>query len=72
VIKVVAIGSVAGLVLGVLASRLLAAIVYQAGPRDPIVLAGAVMAMAILGLLGAWIPAQRALDVDPLILLHEE
>jgi hypothetical protein len=44
VIKVVAIGSVAGLVLGVLASRLLAAIVYQAGPRDPIVLAGAAFA----------------------------
>jgi ABC-type antimicrobial peptide transport system permease subunit len=36
------------------------------------VLAGAVLAMTFLGLLGAWIPAQRALSVNPLILLREE
>jgi ABC-type antimicrobial peptide transport system permease subunit len=66
------IGSAAGLLLGILASRVLAAIVYQASPRDPIVLAGAVVAMALLGLLGTWIPAQRALAVSPLMLLREE
>jgi len=33
-------GSAAGLLLGVMASRLLAQIVYQATPRDPLVLAG--------------------------------
>jgi hypothetical protein len=27
---------------------------------------------ALLGLLGTWIPAQRALSVNPLILLREE
>ena len=58
-LKLLAIGSPAGLVLGVLASRVLAFIVYQATPRDPIVLA-------------TWIPAQRALSVNPLILLREE
>jgi predicted lysophospholipase L1 biosynthesis ABC-type transport system permease subunit len=71
-LKLLAIGSAAGLVLGILASRVLAVIVYQASPRDPVVLAGAVLAMAILGLLGTWIPAQRALAVNPLILLREE
>jgi ABC-type lipoprotein release transport system permease subunit len=55
-----------------LASRLLAFIVYQANPRDPLVLAGVVLAMALLGLLATWIPAQRALSVDPLRLLREE
>ena len=55
-----------------LASRVLALIVYQATPRDPLVLAGAVLAMAALGLLATWIPAQRALHLDPLILLREE
>jgi ABC-type antimicrobial peptide transport system permease subunit len=67
-----AIGSVAGLVLGVLASRVLAFIVYQATPRDPLVLGGVVLAMLLLGLIATWIPAQRALDVNPLILLREE
>jgi predicted permease len=71
-LKLLAIGSGAGLVLGILASRVLAAIVYQASPRDPIVLTGVVAAMALLGLLGTWIPAQRALSVSPLMLLREE
>jgi ABC-type antimicrobial peptide transport system permease subunit len=50
----------------------LASIVYQATPRDPIVLAGALLAMSLVGLLATWIPARRALRVDPLILLREE
>jgi ABC-type antimicrobial peptide transport system permease subunit len=70
--KLLAVGSAAGLVLGVLAARVLAYIVYQASPRDPVVLAGVVLAMALLGLLATWIPARRALSVDPLILLREE
>jgi predicted permease len=70
--KLLAWGSAAGLVLGVLASRVLAFIVYHATPRDPLVLAGVVIAMVLLGLLATWIPAQRALSVDPLTLLREE
>ncbi|MBZ5606832.1 MAG: ABC transporter permease [Acidobacteriia bacterium] len=70
--KLLAIGSAAGLVLGLLATRVLASIVYQATPRDPLVLAGVVLAMLLLGLLATWIPAQRALSIDPLTLLREE
>jgi predicted permease len=70
--KLLAFGSAAGLLLGILASRVLAFIVYQATPRDPLVLAGVVLAMALLGLLATWIPARRALSVDPMILLREE
>jgi predicted permease len=71
-LKLLAIGSAAGLILGILAGRVLAFLVYQANPRDPLVLAGVVLAMALLGLIATWIPAQRALSVDPLILLREE
>ena len=70
--KLLAFGSVAGLSLGILASRVLAFVVYQASPRDPLVLGGAVLAMALLGLLATWIPARRAMAVDPLVLLREE
>jgi ABC-type lipoprotein release transport system permease subunit len=45
---------------------------YQASPRDPLLLAGVVLAMLLLGLLATWIPAQRVLSVDPLIMLREE
>jgi len=71
-LKFLAIGSAAGLAIGILAGRVLASIVYQATPNDPLVLAGVVLAMSLLGLLATWIPAQRALSVDPLILLRVE
>lgn len=70
--RLLAFGSAAGLALGVLASRVLAYIVYQATSRDPVVLTGVVAAMALLGLVATWIPARRALSVDPIILLHDE
>ena len=67
-----ALGSVAGLSLGILVSRLLSFLVYQATPRDPLVLAGAVLTMSLVGLLATWIPAQRALSLQPLTLLRED
>ena len=70
--RLLAFGSAAGLLLGSLASRVLASIVYSATPRDPVVLGGVVIAMALLGLLATWIPAQRALSLDPAILLRQE
>jgi predicted permease len=70
--KLLAIGSGVGLVLGLLATKVLAFIVYQATPRDPFVVAGVVFAMLLLGLLATWIPAQRALSVNPLVLLRED
>jgi ABC-type antimicrobial peptide transport system permease subunit len=71
-IKLLAFGSAAGLLLGVVASRVLASIVYQATSRDPLVLAGAVLVMALLGLVATWIPAQRALSINPAMLMREE
>jgi predicted permease len=70
--KLLACGSIAGLVLGVMASRVIAFIVSQATPRDPLVLGGVVLVMALLGLVATWIPAQRAMSVDPLKLLRED
>ena len=70
--KLLAVGSAVGLLLGILASRVLALIVYQASSRDPLVLGAVVLAMGLLGLLATWIPAQRALSVDPARLLREE
>ncbi|MFZ0393462.1 MAG: ABC transporter permease, partial [Terracidiphilus sp.] len=70
--RLLAIGSCAGMLLGLAASHVLAAIVYQASPRDPIVLAGSVAAMLLVGLLATWAPAHRALRVNPSMLMREE
>ncbi|HLY41870.1 MAG TPA: ABC transporter permease [Terracidiphilus sp.] len=70
--RLLAIGSVAGVLLGVLATRVLSYIVYQATPKDPVVLLGVTATMLVLGLVATWIPARRALAVDPLVLLRDE
>lgn len=70
--KLLLIGSLAGIVLGVLATRVLAAIVYQATPKDPVVLGGVVATMMLLGLVATMLPARKALAVDPLKLLRDE
>jgi ABC-type antimicrobial peptide transport system permease subunit len=60
------------MILGLLATRVLSFIVYQATPKDPLVLGGVVLTMLGVGLLASWIPARHALAVDPAILLREE
>ncbi len=54
------LGSCAGLLLGIGASKLLTSIVYQATAADPLVLFMVALTMAILGLVSAAIPARRA------------
>ena len=70
--RLLAVGSAAGLILGLLATRVLALIVYQATPKDPLVLGGVVLTMMVVGLVASWIPARHALAVDPMILLREQ
>lgn len=71
-IVLLGIGSFAGLLLCIFASRLLGQIVYQANTRDPVVVLGAVLTMALLGLAASAIPALRALAIDPSKLMREE
>jgi predicted permease len=71
-LRLLAIGSAAGMILGVLATRLLSFIVYQATPKDPVILCCVIFTMLCVGLVAAWLPARRALAVDPMVLLREE
>ncbi len=66
------VGSVAGLALGLLATKVLSFIVYQASPNDPVVLGGVIFTMLLLGMVAAWVPAQKALAVNPVMLMREE
>jgi predicted permease len=65
-------GSVVGMVLGMAASRVLAAIVYQADTLDPVVLAAVALTMVFTGLLSVAGPVRRALSIDPAKLLREQ
>jgi ABC-type antimicrobial peptide transport system permease subunit len=64
-------GSAIGLAAGLLTTDILAHLVSFATPRDPLVLAGVLITMTLLGVLATWIPARRALGIDPVRLLRE-
>ena len=69
---VLCVGSALGLLAALFANRLLGQIMYQANPRDPLVVGGTVLTMALLGIAASAIPARRALSVDPSKLMREE
>ncbi|MEP6809832.1 MAG: ABC transporter permease [Chthoniobacterales bacterium] len=71
-ILLLGVGSLVGLLASVFASRLLARIVYQANPSEPVIIGGAVITMVLLGCVASALPALRALAVDPSKLLREE
>ena len=65
-------GSLAGTALGLAGSRVLANVVYQATPNDPVVLTSAAAAMCAIGLGATWLPARRAMHIDPVRALRED
>jgi len=65
-------GCAVGIVLGVAASRVLSAIVYQASAQDPFVLAAVALTMVLTGSLSVAGPVRRVLHIDPASLLREQ
>jgi predicted permease len=59
------VGSSVGLLASVAAGQIMGAILYHASAREPAILAVAVLSMTAVGLVASWIPARRALGVDP-------
>jgi predicted permease len=69
---VLAAGATVGGILAFAASPLLAMVVYQASSRDPVMLSAGAATMLLIGLSAAWVPARRAVKVDPVIALRAE
>ena len=60
------VGGVAvGLGLGLGASRMLESLWFGVEPRDPVVFAGAAVALTVVGLFAGWVPAYRASRLNP-------
>ena len=71
-LRVVGIGVVVGVLLGALSTRLLSALLYGMSPLDPIAYAAVGAMMGLASAIAAFIPARRAMKVDPLIALKAE
>jgi ABC-type antimicrobial peptide transport system permease subunit len=58
-------GSIVGIGLGTIVQGALDVVVYQASARDPLLLVAVAATMSGVGLVAAWVPARRALCIDP-------
>ena len=65
-------GLIGGLVLALAASRLLQGELYGVRVHDPLLYAASVLALLAVALLACWIPARRAMRVDPMVALRHE
>ena len=64
-------GSCIGLLGGMLTASILAHLISLATTRDPLVVAGVVLTMLLLGAIAILLPARRVLHIDPASLLRD-
>ncbi|MGH9483245.1 MAG: FtsX-like permease family protein, partial [Terriglobales bacterium] len=70
--RLLAAGVAAGLALTWAAGRLLQTLLFGVTPLDAATLAAALVALTLIALLAAWLPARRAAATDPLLALRSD
>jgi predicted permease len=68
----IAAGGALGVVLTIAAGRVLSNIVYLISPRDPVTLASVCITMVAVAAASCWMPARRAVRIDPMAALRYE
>ncbi len=72
VVRLLAIGAAAGLVLTWMAGRLLRSLLFGVNAMDSATLAGAILTLALVGAAAAFVPSRRAARIDPLAAIRSE
>ena len=65
-------GIVLGLIGAMVLSRLLRSLLFGVGPADPLTFAAVPVLLVSAALLACWLPARRAVKVDPMEALRYE
>lgn len=71
-LSLVGTGLVAGLVIALGVSRLLASLLFGVSPSDPLTFLGLAAVLTGVGLLACWFPARRAARINPTLAMRVE
>jgi putative ABC transport system permease protein len=66
------IGLAIGAALSFALTRLLAGLLFDIRPTDPLTFAGSIFILALTALIACYLPARRAAQVDPIVTLRDE
>ena len=65
------IALVVGLAAALGSTRVLAGLLYEVSPRDPITFAAVAVLVAVVAMAAAWVPARRATRIDPAMTIRD-
>ena len=71
-VRLALFGLVAGIVAAALLTRLMASMLYSVSPTDPVTFVAVAILLLGVALLACYIPARRAMRVDPMVVLRYE
>ena len=70
--RFILLGIAVGLAASIAAARVLGSQLWHVSPHDPVALVSVVVLLLAVGFLACWVPARRAMRVDPLVALRYE
>jgi ABC-type antimicrobial peptide transport system permease subunit len=65
-------GVVLGLVFAFVFTRLMSSLLFRVSATDPITFVGVAALLGLVGVLSCYVPARRAMRVDPVVVLRDE
>jgi len=66
------LGIVTGVAFALVLTRFMTSLLFEVAPTDPMTFFGVAILLALTGLLACYIPARRAMKVDPIVALRYE
>ena len=71
-LSMTAVGLFLGIAAALGSSHFVSNLIYGVSARDPITLAAVCMLLAVVAALAGWVPARRAMKVDPMVALRHQ